>query len=95
MLRKIDKEWTLEYGSKVIKAEVPGDITIDFYKANKIENPYFGDNYKEAEWIPNTDFVYKKEIYLTKEDLENERMEIIFKGIDLFASVYFNGHLLG
>lgn len=95
MLRKIDKDWTLEYGSKVIKAEVPGDITIDFYKANKIENPYFGDNYKEAEWIPNTDFVYKKEIYLTKEDLENERMEIIFKGIDLFANVYFNGHLLG
>ena len=92
--RKIS-EWKLQYDGATIPASVPGDITIDLYKAGLVKNPYFGDNQKENDWIPRKDFTYITEIDADEKLLANKKVLIVFDGIDTYADIYVNGKLLG
>ena len=74
--------WQLGYGGKLISAAVPGDITMDLYKAGIVKNPYFGDNQKENDWIPREDFTYITEIEADEDLLMQESVQLVFNGID-------------
>ncbi len=87
--------WQLDYEGKKIPAQVPGDITIDLYNAGIVKNPYFGDNQKENDWIPRQDFTYTVEMFADDDVLNNERIEIVFDGIDVYSDIYLNDVLLG
>ncbi|MGI6714421.1 MAG: glycoside hydrolase family 2 protein [Bacilli bacterium] len=91
----LNGEWTLSNQKQQIVSQVPGDITIDFYNAKLISNPYVGENYKDAEWIGHHDYIYTKEFVINKEEFEAESVNLVFKGIDLFADIYINDHFLG
>ena len=41
------KNWSLKFDGKTIPASVPGDITIDMFKAGIVKDPYYGFNYRE------------------------------------------------
>ena len=87
--------WQLKYGGGVIPAAVPGDITIDLYKAGVVKDPYYADNHKENDWIPREDFTYITEIDGTEEILSQERVEIVFDGIDVYSEIFLNGQSIG
>ncbi len=87
--------WTVEYNNKKIPASVPGDITVDLFKAGLIKDPYYGLNYQENVWIARTDFTYETEIIADEKLLGEEVIEVVFDGIDVFSDVYLNGELLG
>ncbi|MBO6280700.1 MAG: hypothetical protein J6M95_03890 [Bacilli bacterium] len=95
MTTLLKNNWYLTINDKKIPASVPGDITIDAFKANLIDNPYFAKNYKKAEWIQRSDFVYENEIDITEAMLSFDVIDLVFKGIDLYSDIYINGHLLG
>ena len=82
--------WQLEYNDGVIPASVPGDITMDLYNAGIVKNPYFSDNQKENEWIPRQDFTYITEIEADEALLEEESVQLVFNGIDVYADIYLN-----
>lgn len=75
---------------KSVEAHVPGDITNDLYLAGEIPDPYFGENYKQLDWIAKTDFEYTAEFELTREQYESEDISLIANGIDVFADIYVN-----
>ncbi len=54
--------WTLTFDNKTIPAQVPGDITVDLYRAGLVKNPYFGLDYKDIEWVARRDFTYQSTI---------------------------------
>lgn len=87
--------WELLYDNRRIKAQVPGDITIDLKHAGVIGDPYYDLNHKDVEWIPRQDFTYVTEILADDEMLKEESVQLVFEGIDLFAEIYLNDHLLG
>jgi len=89
------RNWNIIYKDNVIPASVPGDITIDFYKAKLIDNPYFALNYQKCAWIGRTDFTYQYNLQISKDQLDSESINLIFKGIDLFSDIYVNGYQLG
>lgn len=92
----LNGEWLLtceETGEK-IPCIVPGDITVDHYRAGKIADPYFGMNYKNARFLLERDYLYEKEFSARKAD-DGERAFLVFDGIDTFADIYLNGVLLG
>ena len=95
MTTLLKNNWYLTINDKKIPASVPGDITIDAFKADLIDNPYFAKNYKKAEWIQRSDFVYENEIDITEAMLSFDVIDLVFKGIDLYSDIYINGHLLG
>lgn len=77
-------------------AKVPGDVHSTLIEKKIIEDPFFGHNDLKSKWIEEkvwwyrTEFEYKKiEVY------QNERIELIFEGLDTFATVYLNGLEIG
>lgn len=87
--------WTIEYDGKRIPAAVPGDITIDLFRAGVIKNPYYGFNYRENDWIARRDFTYETELDVTDEILAQDSVALVFDGVDVYSDVYLNGKLLG
>lgn len=87
--------WKLIFDDKTIPAQVPGDITVDLYRAGIVKDPYFGLNYKEIEWVARRDFTYQTVIVADDELLQNESVSVVFDGIDVFSDVYLNGKHLG
>ncbi len=87
--------WKLIFDGKTIPAKVPGDITIDLYRAGLVKDPYFGLNYKEIEWVARRDFTYETVIDVDEELLQNPSVGVIFDGIDVFSDVYVNGKHVG
>lgn len=78
-----------------MKASVPGDITMDFYRAGKIKDPYVRENYKDAEWIGREDFTYETLFSCSEDELSQKSNVLVLDGVDLFSDVYLNGTLLG
>ena len=95
MEQLLNKGWILKQQRNIIPASVPGDITIDIYKAGLVNNPYFSNNYLDCEWVGRTDFTYQLQLDITQEMLDEDVIDIIFKGIDLYSKIYINNHLLG
>ena len=90
-------DWKLINEEKNINvaAEVPGDITVDLFKAGIIADPYFGLNKEKIKWVGKTDFDYVANFDLPNDVLDKEDVVLTFKGVDLFSEIYLNGKLLG
>ena len=90
------EQWHLQdlHSGKTFPASVPGDVTYDLFRAGEIADPYYGDNFKQLDWITKRDFEYSGEFVLSDEDCAAEDIAVIAKGIDTFADIYVNGTLL-
>jgi beta-mannosidase len=91
------KNWKLtdlQTGER-IDAQVPGDITADLFRAQKIQDPYYGLNHNELKWVVEREFEYLTYFTADNDVVKDERVELIFEGVDLFSEIYLNGHLLG
>lgn len=75
-------------------AVVPGDVSVDCYRAGLILDPYFGMNYKNSRHILEYDWEYRKS-FSAVPLRAGERALLIFKGIDTFSEIYLNGALIG
>lgn len=88
-------KWSLTYKNKKIPASVPGDITIDLFNAGLISDPYVAENYKKSEWVGHTDFIYQCDFEVTAAMLKTDCVNVVFKGIDLFADIFINDKKIG
>ena len=95
MINILKDNWFLTINSNKIPASVPGDITIDAFKAGLVNNPYFAENYKNAEWIQRSDFIYENEIEITSSMLNSDVIDLVFKGIDLYSDIFISDQFLG
>lgn len=74
-------------------ATVPGGVHYDLFRAGLIDNPYKDTNSLLCEWVEHRWWVYKTEF--PRPDIEGEKVELVFKGLDYEAIIYMNGQLLG
>lgn len=88
-------DWMLRRGETLLRAAVPGDITMDHFRAGLVQDPYVKENYKDSEWIGHEDFTYETTFDVSKEELAEGSNELVFESIDLFSDVYLNGAHLG
>jgi beta-mannosidase len=75
-------------------AKVPGDVYTDLYRANEIDDPYFGRNMHRAKWAAEYEWWYCRRFTLPSE-MENKQIRLIFEGVDYSCEVWLNGHYLG
>ncbi|WP_212002167.1 glycoside hydrolase family 2 protein [Chitinophaga sp. HK235] len=75
-------------------ATVPGTVHTDLLALQLIPDPFVGTNEKAVQWVDKKDWQYRKRWKLTASDLQYEVLELDFKGLDTYASVYVNGHLV-
>ncbi len=93
--RQYLSKWSLHNNRFSLAAQVPGDITMDFYRAGLIKNPYVEENYKEASFIGREDFVYECHFDVDEDSFKKTSQRLIFESVDLFSDIYLNGELIG
>ena len=76
------------------QASVPGCVHTDLMKNNLIPDPFFGTNEAKVQWIGERDWVYQRTFDLPPALLRHDSVEIVFKGLDTYASVRLNDSLL-
>ncbi|MEG2103004.1 MAG: glycoside hydrolase family 2 protein, partial [Flavobacterium sp.] len=83
--------------TKTIKwypASVPGEVHTDLLNNKLIPDPFYRDNEKKLEWIEKKDWEYKTTFEVSTTTLNKKNTELVFDGLDTYASVYLNNQLV-
>lgn len=89
-----NRNWSLYSDSVTVKNIDPSDVYLALFAKNVIDNPFFRDNEKKLQWIGNKDWTFITEFDLPKSFREKDRVDMVFEGLDTYATVYFNGVLI-
>lgn len=77
-----------------LPATVPGVVHTDLLNNRIIDDPYFGNNEKDLQWIEEKDWEYKTTFSLDEKTFSKNNIEIVFEGLDTYANVYLNDSLI-
>lgn len=75
-------------------ATVPGVVDTDLLNNRLIPDPFYRENEAKLQWIENADWEYRTTIQATPELMHHRHVELVFDGLDGYAEVFLNGHLV-
>ena len=78
-----------------IDAQVPGDVHTTLMLAERIPDPFVGDNEKKVQWVTENDWEYHRSFFVDPDVVAQERVNLVCDGLDTLADVYLNDHWLG
>ncbi|MEM1269735.1 MAG: hypothetical protein AAGI08_06775 [Bacteroidota bacterium] len=78
-----------------LPATVPGTVHGALLAAGKIPDPYWRDNEREVQWVGETAWTFTRSFDVPADMLKEDRLELVFEGLDTFAEVVLNGSSLG
>ena len=74
---------------------VPGSVHADLLALGEIEDPFFGENEKDLQWIGEADWCYSRAFRVSASLLASERVLLCCHGLDTLATIRINGQLVG
>ncbi|GAT31548.1 beta-mannosidase [Terrimicrobium sacchariphilum] len=74
-----------------LAAQVPGCAHTDLLSHDLIPDPYWGRNELALQHLEELDFTYRKTFAIDEAVLAEERVDLVFEGIDTVATIVFNG----
>ena len=96
---RVNLEGTGRLSSEVKEIDVPfpvpGSIYDALITAGKIEDPFYGMNEWETQWVHETNWKVTFTFIIGESFLNRKYQTLVFHGIDTFASISLNGTLLG
>jgi beta-mannosidase len=87
-------QFSQQDSDKWFTAQVPGTVHTDLLYNKLIPDPYYRDNEKQLQWIGEKNWDYKKTFTVDAAVLQQQNIELVFDGLDTYASVYLNGVLV-
>ena len=79
-----------------IEVPVPGDVHRALLAAGRIEDPFYDRNEEKSAWIEDREWWYRLTFTGLEQPLRpDERLRLVFHGLDTFATVWLNGEELG
>ncbi len=92
----LNENWTFRNLKDTIwhEAKVPGEVHSDLFRNKKIEDPFVANNELDLQWISAEDWEYKTDFTVAEEILSKKHLELEFKGLDTYASVFLNDSLI-
>jgi beta-mannosidase len=72
-------------------ASVPGVVQTDLMALRKLPDPNFADNESKVQWVGLSDWQYQTRIVLGADALKHDHVDLVFEGLDTFATVKING----
>lgn len=79
---------------KPIAVKVPGNVHVDLFENGIIPDPFVGEVENDLQWIPDKTWVYETTFDPSQEIFNQDKIEIVFDGIDTYADIYLNDSLL-
>ncbi len=89
----LSSDWTFKNVKDTIwkGAEVPGEVHSDLFRNGTIKDPFVANNELDLQWISAEDWEYKTNFKVDEETLLKKHLELDFKGLDTYATVFLNG----
>ncbi|WP_152361541.1 glycoside hydrolase family 2 protein [Microlunatus speluncae] len=78
-----------------VPATVPGEVYADLLAADRIPDPFDGDNESRLAWIGRTDWTYRATFAFDRPADDHRRHELVADGLDTVAVLRLNGTELG
>ncbi len=75
-------------------ATVPGTVQQDLIAARRVPDPYKGTNEGAIQWVGLTGWQYRRILDVTPAMLTRDHLDLVFDGLDTFATVSVNGTVL-
>jgi len=75
-------------------ATVPGTVQTDLMAAKLLPDPAWRDNESRVQWVGLSDWEYRTTFQVDDATLAREHVALVFDGLDTFAQVRVNGHLV-
>ncbi|MEV6981099.1 glycoside hydrolase family 2 protein [Sphaerisporangium sp. NPDC051017] len=91
----LDVDIALVAESSWIPAIVPGGVHESLLAAGLIEHPYRDENEASIRWIEERDWWYRTRFDGPSELAADERVRLVFHGLDTVADVWLNGRHVG
>jgi beta-mannosidase len=74
---------------------VPGGVHLDLMAAGRIPDPFVGDEELRVGWVADRDWEYRRDFVAEADLAAEERLALVFDGLDTLAEVRLNGERLG
>lgn len=89
---QLTENWQMRQADteKWIPSVVPGFVHSDLLRNKLILEPYFRTNEKDLQWIDKKNWEYKSVFDVSENQIKNSNLELVFKGLDTYATVYLN-----
>ena len=87
--------WRLEGAGEQVAAEIPGDSHSALLAAGKIEDPYWGTNELDLQYLNGQDWVFSRSFEVSAQVLSAPSVYLHFDSIDTVATVFVNGQVVG
>ena len=75
-------------------AEVPGHVHTDLMKNLLIPDPFIGTNELDVQWVENEDWEYFSHFQINSSQLQHDRINLTFEGLDTYADIILNDSLI-
>jgi beta-mannosidase len=75
-------------------AAVPSTVQMDLLRNKMIVDPFTGAHEAELQWIGLADWEYRTTLNVDAATLTHEHVELVFDGLDTFATVRLNGQTI-
>lgn len=92
----LESEWQFKKSGtdKWHGATVPGTVHTDLFEAGIIGDPFADMNETEQQWIERENWEYRTEFKVNGSVLKQEKIVLVFEGLDTYAAVYLNDSLI-
>lgn len=74
--------------------DMPNTVQYALFKAGKIDNPWWAENYKKLQWIQGTDWYLRKR-FAMPDNWQGKKIRLDFGGVDYLAGFWLDGVFLG
>jgi beta-mannosidase len=78
-----------------VAAQVPGGVHTDLMDAGRISDPFVGDEELRVQWVAERDWEYRRTFTVDGAVAAEDRVALVFDGLDTLAEVRLNGKLIG
>ncbi|TFK75967.1 glycoside hydrolase family 2 protein [Pluteus cervinus] len=75
-------------------SEFPTSVHVELLKLKRIPDPFIGLHEWDVQWVGEADWAFKSTFTVSEEELSSSNVDLVFDGLDTFATVTLNGQTI-
>lgn len=97
IFQTLNGNWVMnEKGSEAyIDAKIPGSVLSTLLVQHRIQDPFFGTNEEQVRELFKNDYYFTRQFEPSSDLLQQQKIELVCKGIDTIAKIYINNVPVG